>query len=354
MFDDDFDDVEDFASPELWHVYFLSLVDPGDPNRDFGLVKVGITKGAVERRIEHLQTGNPYRIRCEASFQSPVARAVESWVHHTRHVEYLEWLRLPRSEINALVEETKRESERLASITEAMARWSLIESNGKERSPSAEETRLHTQMRGVLEDLLPTEFKLQLTLSQIALHAGKVRRVPGIIQIRRYEPFKRFKPKLAYERFPHLVAAHTTDRIRQHFRPKGLPDKRAPQWAVLRFEAEESCRRRDELNNAMLGDSDAIEDQGDRTDQLVELHEQFLALLQKKTRLDTDKKYLKAQAAQATESWEAITGLWSYRRKLKPTFNAKAFREAHRMEAAASSVAGAPFIHRKVFLSRSY
>ena len=85
MLEDDFDDDEDLASLELWHVYFLGLVDPGDPQRDFGLVKVGITRGAVERRIEHLQTGNPYRIRCEASFQSPVARAVESWVHRTRH-----------------------------------------------------------------------------------------------------------------------------------------------------------------------------------------------------------------------------------------------------------------------------
>jgi hypothetical protein len=74
---DDFDDEEDSESPEVGQIYFLTLVDSAEPNRDFGLVKVGVTKGAVERRIEHLQTGNPYRIRCEASFQSPVARAVE-------------------------------------------------------------------------------------------------------------------------------------------------------------------------------------------------------------------------------------------------------------------------------------
>lgn len=165
--------------------------------------------------------------------------------------------------------------------------------------------RLHAEMRSVLEDLLPTEFQLKLTLSQIALQAGKVRRVPGIIQIRRYEPFKRFKPK-------------------------------------------------DELNLAMLRDGNAIKDEGRRTDQLVELHERFHALLHKKTRLDIDRKRLKAQAIQATEGWEAIAGLWSYRRRLTPTFSVRAFREAHRMEAAASSVAGAPFIHRKVFLSRSY
>lgn len=275
-------------------------------------------------------------------------------MHRTRHVEYLEWLRLPRSDINALVADAKRESERLTRIAEATARWSQVESNGKERPPSAEETRLHDDMRGVLEDLFPTQFQLQLTINQIALLAGKVRRVPGIIQIQPREAFKRFKAHLAREQFPHLVAAHTADKIRPTFRPKGLPRISASQWAAMRAEAESSCSKRDELNVAMLREADAIEDEGRRTDELEELHERFLTILQRKTRLDVDRKDLKAQAIQMTEDWEVVSGLWSYRRKLQPTFNGKAFREAHRTEASASSVAGAPFIYRKVFLSRSY
>ena len=354
MSEDDFDQADDGESAELWHVYFLTLIDPSAPNRDFGKVKVGITKGAVERRIEHLQTGNPYRIRCEASFQSPVARAVECWVHRTNQVEYLEWLRLSRTEIPALVEEAKRESERLTRIAEAMERWSQVESNGQERSPSASERRIHDNTRGVLEDLLPTLFQLDLTLSRMALAAGNVRRVPGIIEMRRYEPFKRFKVKLAHEKFPHLVAAHTTDKVRPHFRPKGMPGSGAPQWASVRAEAESLNVTRRALDTAMLLDIDTVKGEGKRTDQLVELHEQFLALLHKKTRLEVDRKDLKAQAIQATENWEVISGLWSYRRTLHPKFDGKAFREAHRTEAAASSVASIPFIQRKVFLSRSY
>jgi len=42
------------APAELWHVYFLSLVDLASPVRDLELVKVGITKNDVERRIEQL------------------------------------------------------------------------------------------------------------------------------------------------------------------------------------------------------------------------------------------------------------------------------------------------------------
>src|SRR5258706_2594120 len=352
MLEDDVDDPGTSESPELWHIYFLTLVDStGD---DLGFVKVGITKGAVERRIAHLQTGNPYRIQRYASFPSPVARAVESWIHKTRQLEYLEWLRLRRTELDALVEAAKYESERLARIAQAMAQWRQVESNDRERAPSTDEIRLHDEMRGVSEDLFPTQLQLDIALCRIALVAGKVRHVPGIVAIQRREPFKRFKLKLALEKVAHLVAAHTEDKVRPHFRPKRLPGIGAPQWAALRTEAESFARGRKELNAAMLANSDAIEEEGTRTDELIELHERFLALLHKKTRLDVDIKDLKAQAIQATEDWEVVSGLWSHRRKLRPVFDERAFRDAHKIEAAASSVAGAPFILRNVFLSRSY
>ena len=62
MFDEDDAEADDLQSDGLWCVYFLSLVDPINPGHDFGLVKVGITKGTVETRIGNLQTGNPYQI----------------------------------------------------------------------------------------------------------------------------------------------------------------------------------------------------------------------------------------------------------------------------------------------------
>jgi len=45
---------------EASNVYFLSLVDPAAPDRDFERLKVGITKDDVEERIGGLQTGNPH------------------------------------------------------------------------------------------------------------------------------------------------------------------------------------------------------------------------------------------------------------------------------------------------------
>src|SRR5439155_317609 len=126
-------------------------------------VKVGITKRDVARRIEQLQTGNPFQICCERSFRSPVARQIEHWVHRTSQVEQLEWLRLARSEIPGLVKRAQLEGERLARIEEARARWSRSKSNGIERQPGAEERRLHEAARGVLAELWPVKLRLECT-----------------------------------------------------------------------------------------------------------------------------------------------------------------------------------------------
>lgn len=51
------EEMDDTGASALWQVYFLSLADPSDPDHSFDLVKVGITKNDVDRRIEQLQTG---------------------------------------------------------------------------------------------------------------------------------------------------------------------------------------------------------------------------------------------------------------------------------------------------------
>ncbi|MDO8681327.1 MAG: GIY-YIG nuclease family protein [Acidobacteriota bacterium] len=47
------------------------------------MVKVGVTDSDVAARIAQLQTGNPYELRCLASFETPCALEVEHFVHRT-------------------------------------------------------------------------------------------------------------------------------------------------------------------------------------------------------------------------------------------------------------------------------
>ncbi len=221
---------ESLEPTESWNVYFLTLVDPANPDRDFGLVKVGITKNDVERRIEHLQTGNPYQLRCEASFPSPVARQVENWIHRTNaaHVVQLEWLRMPRPEIPDLVKAAQQAAKRLAQAADAMARWSDSRSNGLERRPSAEESRLHEAMQEVLSKLCPVTLQLRYTVASIALRAGKVLRIPGIVGIRMVPPSQRFSSKVTRERFPSLAAGHMIETIDGRFSWRNVPNLGSP------------------------------------------------------------------------------------------------------------------------------
>jgi hypothetical protein len=344
------------APAELWHVYFLSLVDLTSPVRDLELVKVGITKNDVERRIEQLQTGNPYQIRREASFRTSVARQVERWVHRTNvsRVAQLEWLRLSRLEIADLVKAAEREAERLAQIAQAKARWSQSRSNSKERPACAEERHLHEAIRDILSQLCPVKLRLRQTEAGIAVNAGHIARIPGIARIWVVPFSRRFSSQMAREKFPSLAMSHTVETVGGRFRWRKVPDLGAPEWTKLRLEVESlECRQR-ELDRAILNHPSGVCEEGARTDELAQLHEDWLLLKQQETRLEVDKEDLQAQIIQLIEDYAAITDVCSFARSPREVLNSKSFCATHPKEAAECSSERVAHVRRKIYASRSY
>jgi hypothetical protein len=104
----------------------------------------------------------------------------------------------------------------------------------------------------------------------------------------------------------------------------------------------------------MLGHIDGLENEGQRTNALVTLHEEYLVLKQQEARLKLDEEDVKAQAIQALEDYDSVAGLWSFRRSRTRTLNRKAFCEAHPIEAAQCHVARAAEVRRRIYPSRSY
>ena len=350
------DAIDTAESAEPWYVYFLSLVDPANPTRDFELVKVGVTKNDVERRIEQLQTGNPYQIRCEASFLTPVARQVEHWVHRTNasRVAQLEWLRVPRQEIQDLVAAARREAERLARIAEAMARWSQCTSNGKSRPASAEENQLHEGIRDVLSRLCPVKLRLRSTTASIALNAGKVLRVPGVLGMRVLSPSGRFSSQVALAKFPDLAAGHTVEAVGGRFRWRQVPTLGALEWSQLRVDVEHLEKQQRDFDDAILGNPSDLREEGNRTDDLANLHHAYLLLKQQEARLEVDKEDLQAQMIQRMEDFEVIADVCSFPRSARSTLNRRCFCEAHPLEAADCSSERVAYVRRKIYASRSY
>jgi len=338
------------------NVYFLSLGDPANPDRDLQLVKVGITKNDVELRIAQLQTGNPYQIRCEASFLSPVPRQVEHWVHRTNasRVAQLEWLRVARPEIPDLVSASRQEEKRLAAIAAAKARWNQSRSNKKERQASTEERRLHEEMQDVRARLLPIELQVRQTRASIALLAGQVFRIPGVLRIDVIPPSRQFNSRMAFAKFPGLAARYTVEKVEGQFYWRGLPRLDSPEWSELRVEVEALEEQKGELDHALLENPTKLRDAGERTDDLVRLHGIYLNLTQEKARLDLDEDALKARMIQQTEDFEAITDVCSFPRSSRPALNHKSFCEAHVSEAAACCSERGAYVRRTIYPSRSY
>ena len=103
------------GKPMRPRVYFLVMFDPRDYRKDLGMVKVGITRGDVERRLLSLQTGNPYDLICFDSFETPWAKEVEHLIHrtHAKEMHKNEWLVWPRSNLASLVAEAKDAARRI-------------------------------------------------------------------------------------------------------------------------------------------------------------------------------------------------------------------------------------------------
>jgi hypothetical protein len=357
----DFDESEGGgAVGEPSNVYFLSLIDPADPDRDFSLVKVGFTTNDVEKRIAQLQTGNPYQIQCAGRFQSPVARQVERWVHRTNEVAHLEWLRLARHEIPGLVESARQQAARLAEVAEANARWRHTESKGKERQAGVEDRQLQAEARENRSEWCRLRFRLRHTRASIALNAGAVLHIPGVVRTLLLRPAARFSSQTALGDYaPLAVCCGASQEVGGKFRWRDVPTLASSEWLQLRFEVESLEQQQRDLDAAMLGNPERLLDEGKLTDELASLHGDYLTLTQLEMRLNVDMEEMKMRATILLEDCPAIVGVCSYRRSPRLVVkDKKSFKEVFKREypnEAAKCTSELPArVRRGIYLSRSY
>jgi hypothetical protein len=361
--DDEFErddiDVDDSHSTEPGDVYFLSLVNLADSDHDFRRVKVGYTGGDVERRIAQLQTGNPYQLRCESYFPSPVARQLENWVHRANasQMRHLEWLELTRAEIPALVAAAQEQAIRLAEVAEASARWSRCVSNGEGRPPVGQERDIHGEAQGVRSLLRRVSLELKRVKAQMALHAGRVRRVPGVLRVRTVTPHAVFSRQIAHQKFGSGVAApYLTEEVRGRFQWRNR-DKADSYSKRLKADVENLETQVHHLNTEILQRPETLENDGKRTDEIIDLHQEYLRLTQQEALHSVHVETLKARMIQCMEDFEVITGASSFNRRLKSVLNrenGEAFREDHPDEATQCESAQSPQVHRTIYKCRSY
>jgi hypothetical protein len=339
--------------------------DPKNPQHDFGLVKVGLTRSDVYKRIDQLQTGNPFRIRRADHFWSPFARLVENQVHraHASKGKQLEWLLFESSAIPDLVQMAKEQSERLAAIAKAVANWSSLESDGKSpRLATAEELKLRQEVRPVRDKLKLAQLRLINTSMSIKIEAGKVRRIPGMVETSRVAASPEFNAKKAFAAFRTLALQHQVSTVVGRFIWSGVRTNDSLHKTTLRTENGRQKILADalrELNVAMLQEWDGIQEEGKLTESLVRLHDSYLTLTEEVARLELDEYEIKARVIQMAERSDGIQGVCSYKRSSKLIFNRETFCEVFlkandETELQKCYIESPPCINRRIFRSRSY
>lgn len=77
----------------MGHVYLIT--------NDYHHFKIGITAGAIEKRLKQLQTGNSEKIELVKSYKSEHHRTIESWLHKKYFNQRLEgeWFQLTDDDV---------------------------------------------------------------------------------------------------------------------------------------------------------------------------------------------------------------------------------------------------------------
>jgi hypothetical protein len=335
-------------------LYFLIMYDPAAPERDFGLVKVGVTDGDVADRIAQLQTGNPYELRCVAYFESPQARAVEHFIHraHATDMHQLEWLRCYRAKVPDLVDEARTAARRIERAKEREDRIIARVSNGRERRPTPEEAELHRAAESLMRELVPVQLRRQVAETSLHAATGATLGIPGVVRVTRANPTPRFDPERAQKDHPHLAERLRVERTTGRFRWRNV---QLPRHFVEQKQAAEAANMAAKAaEDAALSRGIELEGWTERTPDIERIHGEFLVATQLVTRFRARLGELETELTILLDEYDALSGVCSHARRAGSFLDAAAFRVAHPDEAKHCEEPVPLRLQKHVYATRSY
>jgi hypothetical protein len=72
---------------------------------DGELYKIGVTRGSIKKRIDKLQTGNPYQIAVIHTYETEYPFKIESMLHNQHQAKKVnnEWFNLSKDDIESFI-----------------------------------------------------------------------------------------------------------------------------------------------------------------------------------------------------------------------------------------------------------
>ena len=307
------------------HVYFLRMVDASG-RYEFPYVKVGITEGAVPRRIDQLQTGNPFEIVAWDSFASEAAQLVERHIHHTyaqRRVR-LEWLHFEESELAALVLAARSYSDEVSQKAEAVRNFDLRASNGAIIESTVETRALHSEIVDLLGAQVRTKARfdtVEVTLKHLTGVSGGI---DGVTEVSVTNGGRSFSARDFAKAHPAIHQSFCTkEELGCSF---GFVGK--PRITVYPEENEALKAAKDALVNV---DVDAVERarKETRSKNVENMHLEYLQLKAALAEIRGDLVRYELELRHTCGENAGIADICKYVRETKSKFDEEAFSKAH-------------------------
>jgi hypothetical protein len=194
--------------------------------RDLPYVKIGITEGEVEERIEQLQTGNPYRLVPHALLWSEAAQLVERHLHKVCAEERvrLEWFRLAPERLGALLDDAERFNAEIGPAAKRVRELDRTPCVAEPRAPEAGDRALHAEALRLLREITPREAELDAIASALRARTGASAGIEGVTRQWRIEPARVFREAVLRERFPEVHQAYRRlEDLECRFQVEGRP-----------------------------------------------------------------------------------------------------------------------------------
>jgi hypothetical protein len=325
-----------------------------DSEADFGLLKIGITRGDVLHRVASLQTGNPYDLFCVESFETPWPREVEHFMHrtHAADMQQTEWLRCGRNDLRTLVAEAREAARQIEERKSKEQGYTSRPSNGQVRRATLEEFQLHADARKVMKELVPAQLRLTIAENRLKAATGATFGIPGIVRVKHVPATFRFSARLAESQFPELAFNCREDTISGAFRWRKMPQP-------FHFIADNQAARAEELAAQTAADdvlqrNVSLEGWIDRSRETERWHDDFLQATPAVYNLGAELAVLQTELTVRLGDYDALDGVCSFKRSAVSKLDRAAFRRNFPDESERCARHVGPRLRKYVYTTRSY
>jgi len=305
-------------------LYILELEDPagGDVPPFY---KIGFTTDSVAKRIRQLQTGNPYRIVEESSYEFEAAELIEKHLHRVfiANRRILEWFAFDDDELEAVKAEAVGFAEELAGLVVVVRDSDLVPNTDEMLEASGEALALHAEAVELESTSLQIGLRKSILRFVLEQQTGASKGIDGITNVKVTNPGPSFKLRLFKDAHLELYQEfQTLPSFKSSFRVLGKQTVAAhPELNQEKKDAAEAVET--------IAVEDIMEQRMERDDMVVTTHADYLDILSREGEVSRDLLLVKMRLKALCGEAKGIEGVCTYARSEQMNFDKEAFIVEH-------------------------